>query len=63
MKCIFNLYEECIVKKNIEENFKVKLSIKDIDNFIKQYCSLCMKSYQLRNKGLRYGRFGVGVTL
>jgi len=64
MKCVFNLYKECIVLSNKDvKNVKDEYGSKE---FIDTYCILCIKSYRLKrglktvvvNKGVR-----TGVTL
>ena len=69
MKCFFGLRGECIVIKNIAENMGRSVEeakseyLKDVETFIKIYCSYCIKAYAEKRKMRFSGRFGVGVTL
>jgi len=58
-KCIFNIYETCVVVKNLNESFKLEFEIKDLEDFVKRYCSLCIKIYTMKYRS----KWGVGVTL
>jgi len=69
MKCVFSLYDKCIVIKNVMDNLEdmkevnqlevINMMVKDLNEFIKRYCSMCVKVYSLKQRT----RWGIGVTL
>ncbi|PNV80622.1 MAG: hypothetical protein C0179_05455 [Fervidicoccus sp.] len=65
-KCLFSLYEECVVIANSKSDKLKKMYEENTDEFISSVCTLCIKSFRLK-KGLgfihEYRGQRTGVTL